>query len=157
MAWSIFGDSYDTDSDLSNGTKSIRIKWNDNIILQYVRTWVVFFNDPGITNLTMKIYADENESKGDLLYSSLTTHTKAEMLTLDNGIKEVYFEFDKPSMDANNYYHLVLTGSSSGFSSSSHIAWKTSYPYPVYSEGVGVSFSNLPKFPYTCSTVGAAY
>ena len=157
MAWTVDADGYETSADLTNGVKTIRARMNKGTILRFARTWVVFYNDPDLTNITMKIYYDESGSKGDLLYSSITTLTKAQIITLQNGIKEVYFEFDDVVLDANNYYHFVLTGVSSGFSSSSHLAWKKSYPYPVYTSGFAQSFRNRLIFPYTLSLVGAEF
>lgn len=158
-AWSVYGDSYDNDTDFSNGAKSVRFKLNANKVIRYARTWVVLYNDPGLTNITAKIYHDlsATEAKGDLIASSSTTHTKAEITTSNNAIRELYFQFADISLEGSNYYHFVLTGTSSGFSASSHIAWKTSYPDPVYEDGVSVIFSNLPKFPYTLSLIGAGF
>lgn len=157
MSWTVYGDSYDTSDDLTNGTKSVRFKLNAKKIIRYIRTWLILYNDPGLTNVTMKIYADESESKGDLLYSSSTTHTKAEILTLDNGVKEVYFQFADIALDGDNWYHAVLVGTSTGFTASSHLAWKNSYPFPVYPDGFTNTYTNLPKFPYTFTLIGASF
>jgi len=157
MSWSIYGNTYESDADLTNMIHTCRAKMNKDIFLRYVRTWVIFYDDPGIINLTMKIYYDENESKGDLLYSSSTTHTKAEMITLDNGAKDLYFQFADVELDGDNYYHFVLTGTSSGLSSSSYIAWKTSFPRPVYQDGFTQSSRNLPQYPYSLVIIGAEY
>lgn len=155
MAWTVYGDSYDTDSAFTNGTKTIKFSPEKDSILRAVRTWLVFYNDPTFTNITMKLYYDGAGSRGDLLASSTTTWTKAQILTLDNGVNEVYFEFDDRTLDSGNYYHLVLMGTGSSFSESSHIAWRTGYPDPVYKDGISVSFNNLLKFPYEFSLIGA--
>ena len=155
MGWKVYADSYNTDAELSSGSKSVRAKMNEEIILRYVRTWIVFNNDPGLTNITMKIYSDDNDSKGFLLHSSTTTHTKANIITATNGVKEVYFAFDDIALDSENYYQFVLTGTSSGFSSSSHVAWKLSYPDPVYSSGFTNNYENLLVYPYDLVLIGA--
>lgn len=158
-AWTVFGDTYETDSDFSNGTKSVRAKMNKKILLRFVRTWIVVYNDAPFTDITMKIYHDtaSTELQGDLLYSSTTTLTKAEIVTLENGIKEIYFEFDDVELDENNYYHFTLSGSSSGFTVDTTVAWKTSFPRPVYDDGFSQSFRALPGFPYTLSLIGAEF
>jgi len=157
MAWTVYADSYDTDADLTNGVKTVRFKLNGKYIIRYIRTWLVFYNNPGLTNITMKIYADESSEKGDLLYSSSTTHTKAEIITSNNGVREVYFQFADIALDGDNYYHAVLTGTSSGFSESSHVAWKNSFPFPVYPDGFTQLYNNLPKYPYTFCLIGADF
>jgi hypothetical protein len=153
--WSIYGNSYDTDADFLNATKTVRFKVPAGNIQQYVRTWVIGNNDPLYTNITASIYADVNGSKGAKLYDSLTTHLKAAVSTKINFVKELYFEFDNLSLDENNWYHFALRGTSSGFTEDSHIAWKTSYPYPVYTTGLGST--NLAAYPYTFSMVGAEF
>ena len=156
--WTVYGDSYDNDSDYSNGVKSVRFKLNSKVVIRYIRTWIIVNNDAPFTNITGKIYYDQaDETKGDLIQASSTTFTKAQVLSLDNGVRELYFQFNDLALDGDNYYHFALSGTSSGFSDSSHIAWKTSYPDPVYEDGVSVTFSNLPKFPYTFVVIGDTF
>ena len=158
MSWLVYGDSYDNDTDYSNGAKTVRFKLNSKVVIKYIRTWVIVNNDAPFTNITGKIYYDKpDETKGDLIQASSTTFTKAQVLSLDNGVRELYFQFNDLALDGDNYYHFALMGTSSGFSDSSHIAWKTSYPDPVYEGGVSVTFSNLPKFPYTFVVIGDTF
>lgn len=157
MGWKVWGNSYDTDSDFTNGTKTCRFTPTKNIILQNVRTGIIFYNNPGLVNITAKIYIDDNESKGDLLYTSLTTHLKADLINLNHGVKEIYFLFDEVPLHADEYYHFVLSGTSSGFSESSHVAWKSSYPDPVYSGGFTGAASKLPQYPFDLTLIGADF
>lgn len=155
MSWLVYADSYDNDADFSGATKSVRFNLTNNTVVKYIRTSVILYNDPGLTNITASIYYDKtDESKGDKIASSLTTHTKAEIITSLNGVVDLYFEFNEISLHNSGYYHFALHGVSSGFTDSSHLAWKTSYPDPVYDGGVSVVFSNLPKFPYTFVLIG---
>ena len=156
MSWRVYMNTYDTDAELSTGSKSCVAQMTKPIALEFVRIWVGWIGDPAskLTSLTMKIYLDESDSKGDLLFSSSTTHTTASLqasnaFLLDNGLMEIPFKFSKVPLDKNNKYHFVLEGVSSGFTTSSTIAWKTSFPKPVYTDGFAQSFSNMPKFPFT--------
>ncbi len=159
MAWSVYANSYDTDADFANATKTVRFKLNQNSIIKYIRTWIVVYNDAPFTNITGKIYYDDSstETKGDLIEASSTTFTKAQVLSLDNGVRELYFQFNDLALDGDNYYHFALSGTSSGFSESTHIAWRTSYPDPIYADGISVAFANLPKFPYTFCVIGDTF
>ena len=156
MSWTTDGRPYESDSDLSNGIYTQKVVINKNVLLKYVRTWIIFMDNPGLTNITMKIYLDNEGDKGNLLYSSLTTHTKAEIITLENGVKEVYFEFDDKPLDDGNTYHFCLEGTSSGLSTSSKIAWKTTWPDPVYG-GFSESFANRAQYPFTIVLIGAEF
>lgn len=156
--WLIYANSYDSDAEFSGATKTVRFKVNSpGGIVQYFRTWLIGFNDPQFTNITAKIYADVNGSKGALLDNgnSVTTLTKAQITTEVNFAKEVYFQFDNLSLDQHNWYHFALTGVSSGFTEDSHIAWRSSYPFPVYREGL--SAANLAAYPFLVSVVGAEF
>lgn len=157
MGWRVWGQSYDSDSDFANGIYSVRFTPNSNIILRIARTWVIFCNNPGLTTLTSKIYIDDDNAVGDLLHSSTTTWTKSQIISESNGAREIYFNFDDIPLHASEHYHLKLMGTSSGFSESSHLAWKSSYPDPVYSGGFAGSASKLPQYPFDLSLIGARF
>lgn len=156
MSWTVYGNAYETDADYNNGVLSARVKFDNNIILRYVRTWIILYNDPGMTNVTMKICTDTpvTEVQGAKLHDSLTTFTKAQISTKAHGIYELYFEFDDVSLDKDTWYHFVLYGASSGLSATSQVAWKSSFPYPVYIGGNPV-VANLPSYPYDLYFIGA--
>lgn len=156
MSWDIVGDSFTT-TEFTNGTKSIRFKMPSASIVKYVRTKLVLFGDPTFTNVTAKIYYDNNGEIGQLYKSSITTWTKAQILTLDNGVNDIYFEFEDIPLDKNNWYHLVLSGAGANFTDVSHIAWKMSYPFPVYTTGWSPSFRILPQFPYDLVIIGEEF
>lgn len=154
MSWKVYGDSYNTDTSFNDGTKTVRFKLNKNAIIKYIRTWIILFNNPNVINMTASIYYDQNNEKGELFCDSLTTHKKTDLITLENGIKSIYFEFDENSFNKDMWYHFAIHGNSVGFSNDSHVAMKTSYPDPVYKEGLAIIFSNLPKFPYEFVVIG---
>jgi hypothetical protein len=154
MPWKVYCDTYTT-SAFSNGEKTIRARFNKNVILKACRTWVVFVNEPVVTDFKMEIWTDNNNSKGIKLYDSLNTLTKSEIITLENGVKEIYFEFDDLPFDGDIYYHFVLTGSGASFSDTSLVAWMKGWPDPVYREGLTINYENLLIAPYTIYFIGA--
>jgi hypothetical protein len=154
--YDVYGDSFTT-SDFTNGSKSVSFKLESNSIIKYIRTRIILYNDPIFTNITAKISYDNNGSIGSLYKNSITTWAKSQILTLDNGCNELYFEFEDIVLDKNNKYHFQILGTGANFSDSSHIAWKTSYPFPVYVEGWTPAFRKLPQFPYDFVATGEKF
>jgi hypothetical protein len=154
MAWRVYGEQIGTAS-LTSGV-SQRVQFNSNIVLRACRIWLIFYNNPALTNLTMKIYSDDRGVARKLLHSSTTTLTKAQIITLANGIKEIYFEFDYPAFDADDIYHFVLTGTGYTGTDSTHIAWKHAWPDPVYTTGWTPSLMNLEVAPKAIYFIGSS-
>lgn len=153
MGWRVYADTYNSDSEM--GDKTQRVIFNKNIILRYVRCWVVFYNNPGVTSLNMKIYSDNGGAKGALLHTSTNSLTKAQMITLANGIKEIYFSFPDIQLDGVNTYHFALDGTVSGLSASSTVAWKHTFPDPYYRTGLALTLEELQVSPYDLYFIGA--
>jgi hypothetical protein len=151
--WKILADTYNSDSEL--GTKSCRVKFLKPEVIRCTRAWVAFINNPPITNLRMEVYTDNNNAKGSLLYTSTNTLTKAQMITLANGIKEIYFTFADVQLDNLNYYHFVLNGVASGMSESSCIAWKHGFPDNIYRTGLTLAYEEMLTSPYDLYFQGA--
>jgi len=154
--WDVYGVPFTTSS-FNNGTLSVRARMNNEIILKYARTGLILYNDATFTNVTMKIYYDNNGSIGSLYKASTTTWNKADIFTLKNGYMSIYFDFGDIVLDANNWYHFVIVGSGASFSDSAHLAWKHSYPFPTYTTGWTQSFRSLPSFPYELTLVGEEF
>jgi len=153
MGWRVYADTYNNDSEL--GTKSCKVKFGKNIILQYSPTWIIFYNDPPVTSLKMEIYSDNDGSIGSLLHTSTNQPTKSQMISLENGIKHISFLWNNIQLDGVNWYHFVLNGTTSGLSASSTIAWKHSFPDPVYRTGLALSLEELQVTPYDIYFIGA--
>lgn len=155
MGWRVWGTRL-VDTDLTSGTNVFQpFKPNSNIMLRAIRTWFIFYNDPTITSLTMSIYSNDGGTPGQKIFDSSTTHTKAQMITLENGVKEVYFQFDDVAMRAEDTYHFVPRGT--GYSSNwdtSGLAWMKGFPDPVY-RPAGFDFESLGNAPYTLYAIGA--
>jgi hypothetical protein len=153
--WQVYGDQFST-SEMTDTTKSALITFDKNEILIATRIWIVIYNNPTFTSLNMKIYSNDNGSPKKLIATSTNVQLKADVHTLDNAIKEIWFEFNKVNVKEGDSYHFVLNGSGYTGSDSSHIAWKKAFPDPVYSWGV-VTLPALGRAPYDIYCIGADY
>jgi hypothetical protein len=153
MTYTVYGDTYNSDGEL--GTKSIRSRINKNWIIRHIITQIVVLNNPPFTNLRFEIYTDkDDETMGELLHTSDNTPTKSEIITLANGVKWVTFDYSDIQIDGSNFYHYVLNGTASGLSGSSTIAWKHSFPDPVYRTGLALTLEELQVTPYDFIIIG---
>lgn len=160
--WKVYGDPFES-GELANTNKFVTAKFINNKILIGVRTWIICYNDPKFTSLNMKIYSNEvvgglNTCK-KLLYTSTNTILKSEIITLDNGAKEIYFDFNKIPINGDDRYNFVLSGSGYVYSSSSHIAWMKAFPDPVYAGGSGYTptMENMGVAPYHIYFIGGDF
>lgn len=153
MAWTVWGDPITTAA-LTAGV-SQKVKFNTNLVLKACRIWLIFYNNPALTSLTMKIYSDDGGSPKKLLHTSTNSPTKAQIITLENGVKELYFDFNYPVFDADDHYHFVLFGSGYTGTDSSHIAWRQAWPDPVYDTNWTPTWVNINQSPYSIYFIGS--
>jgi hypothetical protein len=152
--WRVWGDPYTT-AEMSNSSRHQKVEFDDNYILKAVRTWVIIYNNPTFTSLNMKVYSDNAGVPGKLLHTSTNNLLKSEIHTLDNGVKEIYFDFNEIPVRSGDIYHFVINASGYTGSETSHIAWMKAFPDPVYATGLTVSFSNLLYLPYQLYFIGS--
>ena len=159
MGWKIYGRRIES-GELSDTSKFQTVKINKNTILKAVRTWIIINNDPTFTDLNMKIYSNNvisgENSPGSLLYTSTNVQAKADILTENNGARELWFEFDDVPMQENTYYNFVLNGTGYAYSLSSHLAWRVAWPDPVH-DGYTPDALNAGIAPYCIYMVGSEY
>jgi len=159
MAWSVYGNEF-LAGELANTNMFCTVEPNKDLILRAMRTWLIFYNDPTFTNLTAKLYSNDTSSGinacGELIANSTTTLTKAQILTLDNGVKEIYFEFDDVPLDSETKYNFVINGTGYSYSAGSHIAWRKGWPKPVYVWDEPVQI-NLYRAPPELYIIGADF
>lgn len=151
MSWKIFVERFET-ADL-NGSQNIYyqdFKPNDDIILHGVRPWIGLVNNPTITSVTMHL----KNSSGVLIANSTTTYTKAQLTTLDNCIKEVYFAFNKINLKATDTYRLSFSAVGYTGTDSSYFFWKKSWPDPIYRTGLSITYPSAPVLPYDVYFIG---
>jgi len=155
MGWRVWGEQLTT-ADFS-GTPRVyqAVKFNSDIILRACRTWIIFYNDPAITSVQMRIYSNNGGVPGKLIHTSTNTLTKAECITLQNGVKEVYFDFNFPVFKAEDTYHFVLWGNGYTGDSTSHVAWMRGFPDPVHTAGISAGYQYLLRYPFQIYFIGS--
>lgn len=153
MSWTQWGDTFST-SDMTTKSRYLRFSPDRNIVLKAMRTWIILYNPPNFTDLTCKLYADNLGLPGGLIASSTTMWDKTELLTTQNyGTKEIYFEFEPTiSLNADIYYHFVLSSTGYTYAEESHVAWRKAWPDPVYGDA---TFNSLLRSHYMFSLIGA--
>lgn len=158
MAWKVFADHFET-SDLTSAARFQSVTFGNDLILRAIRTWVVVYNNPSFTHLNMKIYSNEVISTVNtpkkLIATSTNVQTKAQIHTLENGVKEIWFEFDYPVYNGSDIYNIVINGTGYTYAEGSHLAWVKGYPNPVYSGGYTPALETLPYAPYELYFIGA--
>ena len=158
MAWKVWGDQLDT-ADLTSTNKSQAVTFGEDTILLAVRTWVIVYNDPPFTSLNLKIYSNEVISGANtpkkLLATSNNVQLKADVHTLSNGAKEIWFDFNFPVYNGADIYNLVLNGVGYAGSDASHLSWMKAFPNPVYPSGYTPAMETLPLAPYEIYFIGA--
>jgi len=100
MAWQMWGDYFET-ADITNKDSKSKVTFLKNRLVKSVRVWLIKYNDPTYTDLSMDVYSVRTDggtdSVGKLLMSSTNTITKAAVdaeITEDHGAVGTYFEFD---------------------------------------------------------------
>ena len=155
MAWQIYADQYST-AEMSDASKSALITFDKSEIIIATRVWILIYNNPPFTSLNMKIYSNDGGFAKKLIATSTNVQLKADIHTLDNAIKEIWFDFNKVNVREGDSYHFVINGTGYTGSTSSHIAWKKSFPDPVYPWGV-VTLPSLGGASYDIYCIGADY
>lgn len=160
MGWRVWGDDFKSD-DFSNPNKFQTFRPNKDIILENVRTWFIFINDPIFTDINLKIYSNEvrngDNTPVELIATSISK-PKSELITLENGVKETGFEFANPiSLGENTWYNVVINGSGYLPTDTSYICWMKAFPDPVYTNNFTPSFEVLGKAPYQMYIISGDY
>jgi hypothetical protein len=155
MGWKVWGEPFET-NDLTSTLRVFQlVKPNKNLILRAIRCWYIFYGDPVFTNLFAEIFSIENNEPKKKLFTSSNLITNSEIISLENGVKEIYFTFNDVNLKSNTQYAFLTRGNGYTGSSSSHIAWKTSFPDPVYTTNLTLSYENLLRYPYTITFFGS--
>lgn len=139
-----------TASDFSGTSKYQSFKPNSNIIVDRVRTWFVFINDPVFDSINAKIYSVNSSLEPlSLIATSTDVRNKSELISLEHGYKETYFSFDFVVLQGLSFYALVINGTGYAPTDSSYIAWRHDYPDPIYRDpGLSYASYNINRVPY---------
>lgn len=156
MGWRVFGERFET-ADFSGSPRVYqKITFNSDIVLLAIRTSFIVYNDPTFTALSLKIYSNNAGAPGKLLHTSTNTVSKTSLCTLENGVKECYFEFtNKPMFKGLDSYILVPACTGYTGDEDEHLAWMRAFPDGVYDTNVDQTFENLCLRPFQLTVIGA--
>lgn len=156
--WRTFGQQVFT-ADVGSQSVYQRFQVPKKYLLLSVKTWMIFYNNPTFSGLWIELWSDLGGKPGQLLKSS-KVRLKSELLTKANGFLEIPFDFSAPlgvTLQASDWYHLVINASGYTGDASSHISWMKAFPDPIYDTGYTPTFENLSIAPYQLSMIGAAF
>lgn len=156
MGWSVYGEVL-SPSDIDGTTLRVaqKVTFNANVVVKACRAWFIVYNNPTFSTLGFDVYADDNDSPGAFMFST-TTRSKAELITLNNGIKEAYFELNDEAFTGTDSYWFApkVTGAYVG-NETSHLAWKKAWPDPVYRTSVDSGATMIAVAPYDIYFIGS--
>lgn len=147
--------------DLVDGSKIMYqpFKTNSNKVLIGLRHWMIFYDNPTITGMKCAIYADDF-STGDHLPStkiqeSTKVWSKAEIISLNNGFFEIYYDFANIPLQEDTWYHAVFYADTYTPVGDAHVAYRTGFPDPVYTLNLTIDPIKLDSFPLAMYLIGA--
>jgi len=158
MSWKIYGNQLDADDvDGVDLSQAMRIRMNQNLVLEGLRTWFVFYGAPAFSSLRLKLYDDREGVAGKLIAQSINEWVPADVQTDAYAVKGLWFEFEHRAMRGDTFYHVlpVITGYAP--SEASHIAWVKSFPDPEYRTGLDLTYEAMHVRPYRLAVVGAEF
>ncbi len=158
MAWQVYGVPLET-ADMSGVTPSQTFTLNSRRLIVAARAWISLYNDPVFTNVYAEIRANAAGTASTVIATSAVL-TKAQVLTLDNGVKEVPFVFATPPggipLNGTDTYHFLVRATGYTGDASSHIAWRKDWPVPRYGDYTP-NAGNANTSPYDLTLIGAEY
>lgn len=159
MGWRVWGERLETGDLTSNPPRvSQSVKFNENVVLRGCRTWIVVQNKSLITltGLTMKVYSDRAGAPGKLLHTSTKVWSGlSDIITLEHGVKEIYFDWDDPVFKSTDTYHFALAATTYTGDVDNHIAWRRGYPDPVYQTNLSILTTKITVFPFALYFIGS--
>lgn len=137
--------------------QSVKISSGEpNRILKGLVAGVIFYNAPSFTSLALEIWSDLGGSPGKLIATSTNSHLASTILANeDHAYRLLGFTFSSVPMKDNQLYHVALRASSYTGDSTSHIAWRNSYPDPQYRTGLTLNAAKGAKHPMELSLISA--
>ena len=151
--WKAYGEWLAT-SDMTSTRVYQKATPSVNMELTGCRTQIIIYNNPSFTSLNMKIYSNRSGAPAGLISTSTNAPLKAEIHTLSHALKEIYFDFSDVVFKADETYHFVLNATGYTGTTSSHIAWKHSYPDPAYQTNVDMSVEGAYVSPFDLTLFG---
>lgn len=146
--WKVFGQK------MTGAILNQKVKFASNIDVIAIRTWFIIFNDPDFTGIKLNIYSMRGNTPLKKLATSTNTFLKADICTLENGVKEIYFDFENFQARAGEYYGIVPEIEGYTPALDSYVAWKKAWPDPVYRLGLTLGLKSKLNSPFDLYFIG---
>lgn len=155
MTWRILGKPIAT-SEMNTAQiyQRVKIPALTNLIIRGVNIGIVVYNNPSFTSIHLNMYDDDSGVPGKKIAQS-NSFTKARIHSLPHAYKVVGFTFSDVAVRAGGFVHFSLGAVGYTGDSSSHIAWRNSYPDPQFITGISLDAAHADNHPLEICIVGA--
>lgn len=147
MTWRILGKPIATaEVNTTAVYQKVKIPALTNLLIRGVNIGLVVYNNPAFTSIHLDMYDDDSGVPGKKIAQS-NSFTKAEIHTLPHAYKVVGFTFSDIAVRAGGYIYFALGAVGYTGNSSSHLAWRNSYPDPQFITGVTLDAAHADNHP----------
>jgi hypothetical protein len=138
--WSVIYDYY-LGTEFTDTSKAQPFEPTKNIILKGAHARLALVNDPTVTSVNMKIYADRNGAAGKFLFQSTDVRVKTDLLSVVNNssLGDFYFTFDNKELVSGTRYWMVLNAVGYVGTDTSNIGWVKAGPDAIYDQPTPVT------------------
>lgn len=131
---------------------------SQNFLLRAVRLTVIQFNAPAYTGIIAKLYADRADAPTKEVAQSTNTVLPSTVAPVeDHAFREVFFEFNDVVLKSGVDYRIGLVFQGYTGDSTSHMAWASSWPDPIYELPFAALQTNAAKYPKQISLIGVEF
>lgn len=119
--------------------------------LRAIRTWVMKYGTPTMTDLKMELRTGYDATSGGRLLLATSTKQWAigDISSSTYAAKEIWFNWDNaPLLKPGVEYTLNLKSASYFADASNFIAWRRTWPDPIVPFTGSTSYQNLNRFPF---------
>lgn len=157
MAWEVWGEVYAAGDESSTNIYQPVI-FNDDLIIKGCRTWIILTDGITFDSMQMHIYSEKaTGGPGEKIHTSTNSWSSSDILTEDNGVKEVWFEFSDIPVKGTITYNFVINFSNYSPTSDAVVAWRRAYPDPVYQTNLTIDTTLLNTAPHTIYFIGGSF
>lgn len=119
-----------------------------NRIVKAFRTWVLVYNSPSFTTLSLNVMSNLGAIPGQVIFTSENSYVLNDIATDAFAVKEIFFDFINPIFLRKGTYHLALNATDYVGDSSSHLGWVRGTPDPNNQIDVSNNTQNIARMPF---------
>lgn len=160
MGWRMLGKPIET-AEMSASPPTVAQKFTlsaaePNQLLKSIAVGIIA-HDPSFTALTLELWSDQGGSPSKLIATSTSSKVRSDLLPTadDYGVCFSGFEFAGVPLKSGASYWIALRATGYAYTSSSHLAWRLSYPDPQYRTGLTLNATKSPNHPFEFGLITA--